>query len=385
MNSALLNYKKNLRSARFWVILIITALIVVVTMRFCSHLQQKPKAPPSQRVAAAIAHLGDMPIYVDALGTVSSSANISIQTQVDGQLMQAFFQEGQDVKKGDLLLQIDPRPYQALLTQYEGQLIRDQALLDNAKIDLKRYQTLWEQDSISEQILATQLALVKQYEGDVKIDEGLIASTKLDLDYCQIKSPVDGRAGLLLVDPGNYVQTNGSVILVNINTLNPISVIFSLAEDYIPKIFELTAKDSTPVVLAYDRQQEKLLATGQLSSVDSQVNTSTGTINLKADFDNTPIVLFPNQFVNIRLLLATLKNAVIIPTAAIQYNSQGPYVFVVNEDNTVKITPVKIDATAGEDTSISSGIAEGQWVVTTGTNKLIDGIKVSVSKAKNKK
>ncbi|BCA94807.1 hypothetical protein TUM19329_11680 [Legionella antarctica] len=286
------------------------------------------------------------------------------------------------VKIGDLLAQIDPRPYEALLTQYEGNLKRDTALLANAKIDLKRYQKLWKQDSVSQQTLATQIALVEQYEGAIKIDQGLIQGTKVNLIYTRIISPVDGRIGLRLVDPGNVVQTNDTNGIAVVNTLNPITVIFTLPEDNVPQILPQVYSDQKLVVQVFDRQQNKLLSTGTLLTIDNQINQSTGTVKLRAIFDNKDNKLFPNQFVNARILIETLHQATVVPTAAIQHSiTKGNFVYLVNKNNTVTVRPIITGAASENETVIKSGVKPGQSVVVEGADKLRNGSKVAVGNA----
>lgn len=303
---------------------------------------------------------------------------MTVKTQINGTLTQVFFREGQTVKAGDILAQIDPRPYEAQLMQYEGQLLRDQALLANAQLDLRRYQRLWKQDSIAQQTLATQQSLVSQYEGAVQIDKGLIEVTKINLIYCKITSPINGRIGLNLVDVGNYVQTSDTGIAV-INTLNPITVVFSIPEDSIPTVLPTIYAGKSYLVQAFDRQQNKLLAQGKLIAIDNQINSNTGTVNLKAQFDNNSNTLFPNQFVNIRLRSKILNKATVVPTAAIQYGANGTFTYILNVDDTVSVKPVEVGVTSGDFTTINTGLTAGQFVVVEGADNLTNGIKVAAT------
>lgn len=294
--------------------------------------------------------------------------------------MRVLFQEGQLVKKDDVLAEIDSRPYEAQLVQDTGQLQRDTAQLANAKIDLKRYQRLWRQDSISQQTLATQVALVKQLEGTVLLDQGLIQATKLNLTYCKITSPVDGRIGLRTVDPGNYVQVSDTNGIAVVNTINPVTVVFSIPEDNIPEVTQRLYAGETLTVEAYDRDQHQLLATGNLFAVNSQIDPSTGTVSLKAQFQNDKNRLFPSQFVNIKLLLKTLHQAVVVPTSAIQNTTKGNLVYVLNH-HTMKVqaTQVKIGLAVRDITMITSGLQSGQSVIVDGTDKLTDGATVTLA------
>jgi multidrug efflux system membrane fusion protein len=303
---------------------------------------------------------------------------VTIHTRVDGQLMQILYKEGDMVHQGDKLAEIDPRPYEAMLTQYEGQLIRDQALLDNARIDQARYETLIKQNAIPEQQLATQVALVKQDEGTVKNDQGLIDSVKVNLVYCNITAPITGRIGLRLVDPGNIVQTTDSTGLLVIAQIQPISVIFTIAEDQLPAVFAKQNAGQTLPVDAFDREMKKLLASGTLTTIDNEIDQTTGTVKLRATFDNSHNELFPNQFVNARLLQQEKRGVVLVPSAAVQRNSQSTYVYVVNPNSTVTVRQVKVGTSDDNSTEITSGIDEGDVVVLTGVDKLQEGSKVTV-------
>jgi multidrug efflux system membrane fusion protein len=336
------------------------------------------KKKPLPRVLLAQAHTAAVPVYLSALGAVTAAQNVTVRTQINGRLLHVFFQEGQMVKAGDPLAEIDSQAYQAQRMQFQGQLARDQALLANARNDLTRYKTLYPQGGASKQTYDTQISLVKQLEGTVKADEGQVASAQVNIDYCHIQSPIDGRVGLRLVDPGNFVQTSDPNGLAVINTIQPITVLFSLPEDNVPQLISSTTEGKMPTVLAFDRTQNKQLAIGQLLSMDNQIDPMTGTIKLKAQFENKDNHLFPNQFVNIKLLLRTLPQATLIPTAAIFHGTKGPFVYVLRSDKTVHVQAVTLGTTSGNDTVILSGIAPNQSVVTEGGDKLNEGMRVGV-------
>lgn len=362
-------------STNFW--LITSFIVMMLSLIWCFHALRQGKVSPSKPIpiVSAPSVSRDVPIYLSALGNVIPTYNIQVRAQVSGILEQVFFKEGQLVKKGEVLAQIDPRPFEALLTQYEGNLKRDSALLANARIDLKRYQKLWREDSISQQTLATQQSLVEQYEGAVKIDQGLIESTTLNLNYCQIKSPVNGRIGLRLVDPGNFVQLSDASGIAVVNTINPITVLFALAEDTIPQLISQVYAHKKLKVYAYDRQQNELLAAGILLSLDNQIDPTTGTVKLKAAFTNKNNALFPNQFVNVKILVATLNKAILVPTSAIQHTLQGDFVYILDKQH-VAIKHVVTGPSVGEETVIKSGLSSGELVVIEGADKLIHGAHV---------
>ncbi|UVE65991.1 MdtA/MuxA family multidrug efflux RND transporter periplasmic adaptor subunit [Burkholderia pyrrocinia] len=337
-----------------------------------------------QPVQVATATQGEMPIVLSALGTVTPLANVTVKTQLSGYLQSVSFQEGQIVKKGDVLAQIDPRPYQVSLENAEGTFARDSALLATARLDLKRYQTLLSQDSIASQTVDTQKSLVKQYEGAVKTDQAAIDSAKLNLTYARITAPVSGRVGLRQVDPGNYVTPGDSNGIVVITQLQPMSVIFTTSEDNLPQILKQVNAGQKLSVTAYNRNNTVPLETGSLATLDNQIDTSTGTVKLRANFDNKAGMLFPNQFVNTRLLVDVMRNATIVPTSAVLTGSIGQFVYVVKPDNTVTVRKVKPGPVDGERTSIVSGIALGERVVTDGSDRLREGAKISIPADKPK-
>ena len=348
-----------------------------------------PKATPAPKgrsrsgggtnaVAAIRAQAGEMPIVVNGLGTVTPLATVTVQSQISGQITQIAFREGQRVKRGDPLIQIDPRPYQVALEQAQGALTRDLALLENSRIDLKRYEMLFKQDSIAEQQLATQRSLVAQHEGTVQTDRAQIDAARLNLTYCHIVSPVDGRVGLQQVTLGNYVTPATPNGLVVITQIKPIAVVFPLPEDQIQPILEQLHAGKTLTATAYDRGHNIRLAAGTMSTIDSQIDTTTGTVKLKAIFPNGDERLFPNQFVNVDLLLDTLRGATLIPQAGIQRGAPGTYVYVVNEDNTVSVRKVTLGPADAENVTIASGVTLGEVVVVDGADRLREGAKVAL-------
>lgn len=327
---------------------------------------------------AADAKLGAMDVFLSALGSVAAQNSVIVRPRVDGQLMRIAFREGQNVKAGDLLAEVDPRPFQVQLAQAEGQMAKDQALVANARADVERYQQLFAQDSIAKQQLDTQIALVRQYEGTLKADQAQIESAKLQLSYARVTAPISGRLGLRQVDAGNVVRAGDANGLVVITQVRPITVVFTLPEDTVSRIASKLRAGTRLPVDAYDREQKLKLASGALASVDNQIDATTGTFKLKAQFTNEDESLFPNQFVNIRLLIDTLRDAILIPTAALQRGSQGIFVYVVNNDLSVSVRQVTPGPALGETTSIAKGLNAGEKVVTDGADKLREGGKVEL-------
>jgi multidrug efflux system membrane fusion protein len=334
-----------------------------------------PGIPP---VVAVKAVKGNIGVYFTGLGGVTPIYTVSVKSRIDGQLMQVRYREGQFVNVGDPLVEIDPRPYQVALEQAEGTLVRDQALLANARIDQARYEKLITTKAVPEQTLATQRALVSQDEGTVKTDQAAIDNAKLNLVYCHITAPITGRLGLRLVDPGNYVQAAAATPLAVITQVQPISVIFTIAEDQLPPVLEKTHAGKRLRVDAYDREMTKRLSTGYLTTIDNQIDQTTGTLKLRATFNNKDGMLFANQFVNARLLVEEKRNVTLLPSAAIQRNAQTTYVYVVKQDQTVDIRNVTVGTTDGNNSEVTSGLSPGEVVVMTGVDKLQQGSKVQV-------
>lgn len=375
-------------SLKYWLIglaaLCLLALgIYFFTVRTGGGQARSDKLGPSAAaravpVAVAPAKKKDVGVYLTGLGAVTPLNTVAVKSRVDGQLMEVLFREGQTVTNGDLLARIDPRPFEVMLTQAEGQMARDQALLKNAQLDLQRYRVLSEQDSIPKQQLDTQQALVRQYEGAVKADQGQIDNAKLQLTYSRIIAPISGRTGLRQVDAGNIVHASDSNGLVVITQLQPITVIFSIPEDNLPLVLGKIKAGARLPVEAYDREQIRKLAVGYLLTIDNQIDSNTGTVRFKAVFPNKGNELFPNQFVNARLLLDTRRGAVVVPSAALQRNIKGTSVFVVKADKTVELRPVKIGVAEGDELSIESGLTAGELVVIDGADRLKDGGKVEL-------
>ncbi|MGC2422653.1 MAG: efflux RND transporter periplasmic adaptor subunit [Candidatus Acidiferrales bacterium] len=375
---------------RWWVwLLVALALIggyIIYRQHVATEQAAQAKAAAAQHsvpVTAGKASKGDVGVYVEALGAVTPVYTVTVTSRVQGQIMEVHYREGQMVRKGNPLLDIDPRPYQAALDEAEGQLAHDQALLAEAQIDLTRYQTALARNAIAEQQVADQQQIVYQDQGTVKNDQGLVANAQVNVVYTHITSPIDGRVGLRLVDPGNIVQANSTNSLVVITQLQPITVIFSVAEDYLPEILKQLRQGHKLEVDAYDRSQETKLASGSLLTLDNEVDPTTGTIKLRAIFANKDSSLFPNQFVNARLLVETQQNVTLVPTAAIQRTSQNAFVYVIGPDQTAKMRTVTVGTANGDVTAVQ-GVQPGEAIAVDGFDKLQDGVKVSVRSGKGK-
>src|SRR5665213_3597705 len=322
-----------------------------------------------------------IPVYLNGLGNVTAFYTVTVKSRVDGQIMKVDFNEGDLVHEGQVLIEIDPRPYQVQLELAQGTLARDQALLNNSKLDLQRYQTLLAQDAIPKQQLDTQTALVAQYEGNIKQDTANIDSAKLNLTYAKVTAPITGVVGLRQVDPGNIVHASDTNGMIVITQLQPIAVLFTIPEDNLPQVTQKLRAGAHLPVDAYNRDNSKKLASGVLVTLDNQIDSTTGTSKLKAVFPNTDNALFPQQFVNIRLLVDTLGNQQVVPNVAVQNGQQGTFVYIVDEDSRVHLKPVQVGIVTQTSSQILSGLTDGDRVVVDGTDRLIEGARVRVRKA----
>jgi multidrug efflux system membrane fusion protein len=368
--------------SRWWIWLIVAVVIVGGVWWW-----QRSGAPAAKvggdaasrpvMVTTAAARQGDIGINLNALGTVTPVYTVTVTSRVQGEITQVYYREGQMVRKGDPLVEIDPRPYQAALTQVEGQLAHDQAVLTEAKIDLERYQQALNRNAIAKQQFDDQQQVVLQDEGTVKNDEGQLANAKVNLVYTHITAPIAGRVGLRLVDPGNIVQANSAISLVVITQLQPITVIFSIAEDQLAQIQQQLLKGKKLTVDTFDREGSTKVASGTLLTLDNVIDPTTGTLKLKAIFDNSDNALFPSQFVNVKLLVDTLHNATLIPTPAIQRNAQGAYVYVIKSDQTASMRTITPGTTDGSVTAVQ-GLEPQEMVAVYAFDKLLDGAKVTI-------
>ncbi|MGH9401070.1 MAG: MdtA/MuxA family multidrug efflux RND transporter periplasmic adaptor subunit [Terriglobia bacterium] len=370
-----------------WVLMLIFAVVAVLAWRAVTRSQQQQVAARAAEARAAAlrpvpvmtakVERQNLPVYLSGLGAVTAYNTDTIQTRVDGQVMKVYFREGQHVDAGQLLVEIDPRAYQVQLDQAQGQLAKDQAQLRDALLDQARDKTLLADGVIPRQQYDTQDSLVGQLQGSIVADKAQIANAQLNLAYCQIKAPISGKVGLRLVDPGNIVHAASTTGLLVITQMRPITVIFTLPEEQLTPILQGLRRGQRFRVDAYDRAGQRRIATGTLLATDNLIDQTTGTLRLKAVFPNQDELLFPNEFVNVRIETETLRNAVVIPTAALQSGSQGNYVFVVQPDNTVALEPVQTALTQGNSVVISSGVKAGDTVVTDGQDKLRNGSHVT--------
>jgi multidrug efflux system membrane fusion protein len=369
--------KSRRRNAVFIVTAVgIVGVIYALSSRRPSNAMTPTTSAPS--VAVSVVTKGDLPLEVQALGTVTPLSTVTVKSRISGYLTAVAFKEGQMVRKGELLAQIDPRPYEAALAQVQGQLIKDQALLRNAQLDLTRHERLLAQDSTSRQNFDTATTTVRQLEGTVISDQAQVDAQRLDLAYCHLVAPIDGRAGLRQVDPGNYVQATDPTGLVVITQIQPISVIFTIAQVQLGPVLKRLRADAALPVVAYDGNDTTVLGEGVLDTLDNQIDPSTGTVKLRAVFANRDGELFPNQFVNTRLLVDTRQDVLLVPTGAIRYGMPGPYVYRVRGDDTVAIQVVAVDASHDGRTVVREGLSSGDRVVVDGIDRLSDGIRVAI-------
>jgi multidrug efflux system membrane fusion protein len=382
------NTSSSNKSYKKWIWIAVLAIFVIVGFMYFSKSNSKKEnksanAAKPMPVVTAVAKLDDIHVYLSGLGAVTPLATVTVKSRVDGELMKIYFKEGQMVKAGDVLVEIDPRPFEAALTQAEGQLMRDKALLADAKLDLARYQTLLKQESIAAQQVDTQAALVKQLEGTAKIDEGVLATAKLNLLYTKVTAPVSGRVGLRQVDLGNVVHASDATGIVIITQLQPMSVLFSLPEDTIPALMNKIKSDKKTglktTVNAFDRAFKAKITSGILETIDNQIDPTTGMVKLRATFTNDELKLFPSQFVNAQVLLEMKTNVVTVPSAAVQHGKAGSFTFVVAKDHKVIQRDIVAGTVQGNKTEIISGLASGEMVVVDGADKLRDGTLVDIS------
>jgi multidrug efflux system membrane fusion protein len=375
------------RRAWAWLVAVLVVAALAGGYWYWKHRRTAPAATaaPGQAqqartvpVAAVPVRQGQLDLYIDGLGAAAAFNTVTVRPRVDGQLVNVAYGEGQEVRQGDLLAEIDPRPFQAALAQAQGQLARDEAQLHNAQLDLKRYQDA--PTAVTQQQVDTQASTVRQYEGVVQTDRAQVESAQLQLSYCRITSPIDGRAGLRIVDVGNMVHANDPGGLVVITQLHPISVVFSIPQDSIGRVQQKVAAGERLPVDAYSRDLTTRIATGTLQSIDNQVDQGTGTIRLKAAFENKDGALFPNQFVNARLLVETLRDVLLVPTAAVQNGPDSTFAYVVKVDQSVEMRPVELGPVQGEQAVIARGLEAGEVVVTDGVDKLQQGSKVTVAR-----
>ncbi len=375
--------EKSPRRSRVGLILAVVGAVLLVFIVIHIFTRKPPaKGSPAQVVKVAQAANGDMPEVLAELGTVSPVATVTVLPQLSGYLTQVGYREGEDVTQGQFLAQIDPRQYEIDLQQAQAQLLKDQASLDQASSDLARFEQLRAQKAIAEQLVTDQEFLVQQDEAQVKTDQANIALFQLDLEYCHITAPVAGRVGLRLVDPGNYVTAASSPGIVVITTMKPTTVEFTVAQNDLDKVIQRFNSGAKLAVTAYSSDNTRQIATGMLYAIGNQMAASTGTVTLRATFPNEDEALFPNEFVNVKMLVDTLKQAVLVPTAAVLSGAPGDYVYLANADHTVSVRKVTLGPSDGKNTAILSGLAIGDTVVIDGTDRLSDGAKISVSAAK---
>jgi membrane fusion protein, multidrug efflux system len=381
---------KSHKRHRLWPWILVLVVLVLALIAYLTHRNSQGGTSAgggrsgggtnAVMISTATAETGDIGVYIDALGTVTPLYSVSVEARVAGQIVKVNYQEGQHVRAGDSLVEIDPDPYQAALVQAQGQLARDTAMLADAKLDLERYQEAYESNAIPKQQYDTQVATVQQDEGTVQLDQGNLDSAKVNLAYCHITSPINGRVGLRLVDPGNIVQANGTTPLVIVDQLQPITVIFNVSEDYLPQILPPVQQGKKLTVDVFDRTDQKKLATGTLETLDNQIDTTSGTFKLRAMFTNADESLFPNQFVNARLLVATHTDVILLPNTVIQRNDQGAFVYLLKDNQTVAMQTITVGVTDGNVSEVD-GLDDGDKVAADNFNRLVDGAKITIRPA----
>jgi multidrug efflux system membrane fusion protein len=377
------------RRPRVWVIgIVVLALVAIIVRQSLTFINAPPvrrgrfQDGGNQPVGITRVRRGDIHLTIRALGAVTPLQTVTVTPQISGYLMSVGFKEGQTVRKGQSLAQIDPRPYELALQQDQAQLARDDAILKQAQMDLQRYQTLAQQNSIARQTAEDQVWIVKQDQGTVELDKAQIRTQQLNLVYCHIEAPADGRVGLRQVDPGNYIQAGSATGIVVLTLLHPISVIFNVPEDTLPQIMARVHAAAVLPVIAFDRANVAQLGAGHFAAIDTEVDQTTGTVKLRAEFENKDDALFPSQFVNVQMQLDTLQDAVTIPISAVQRGAPGTYVYLLNDDNTVAVHPITLGAQDGDLVAVDKGLEPGQRIVTDGADRLRDGAKVVIPDAK---
>ena len=356
------------------------AAILICYVIYDDTKNNKPDREPT--VVTATAKVANVPVYMTAIGNVTSEYTVTVNAQVNGRLTKILFKEGQKVKAGDILAQIDSAPYVAQLEQAQGQLDRDTSFLENAKLDLARDEALWKQHAISKQAIDTQTALVNQYKGAVELDQGMADNAKTNLAYCDITSPIDGIIGLRQIDTGNIIEVASNPLIATLHSIDPINVTFTIPQNALAPVWVEFNKNPQLVAIVYDKDPNNPIVTGKLVAIDNQIDPTTGTVKLKAQFKNDTNVLFPNQFVNIKLMLNTLQGVIVVPVAAVQQGQKSKFVYVINQDHKVKAVDVECGPADGQNIVITKGLSKDDLVVTEGTDRLADNTKVSIAPSK---
>jgi multidrug efflux system membrane fusion protein len=367
----------------FWIAAVLLLVLVATLVAFRFHSEEEKKKataaakPQGASITVGESKTGDINIYVNALGTVTPIYTVTVYSQITGTVQEVHYKEGEIVQKGDPLVEVDPQPYQATVTQAEGNLEHDQGVLDQARMDLTRYQAAYARNAIAKQQVDDQEQAVKQDEGTVKADQGTLAYDKVQLGYCHIVAPISGKVGLRLVDPGNVIFSGSGSTLVVITQLQPITVVFNVSEDDIPQVQAQLKGGRSLEVDAFDRSDSKNLEAGKLTSLDNQIDTTTGTVKFRATFPNKDLVLFPNQFINARMLVRTLRKVTLVPTAAVQHNGTAPFVYIVQPNTTVSVQQVQT-LTSDEKVTAVTGLNAGVKLATSGFDRLENGVPVTV-------